>query len=921
MFGTKLRSWMEAHIVRPRRKQSRAAKDAAATAINRQQKKQNDETIQTQCADQTGYSTLSASNTGESLHRDASGSTIARVGSQGGALGASLSSPESAYSTGYSTDGTSPGAAAPPEYYINIRTGTHYFQRARDSDVQSAVQRTDQLKNTTLKTPDAVVQSRHRRAESCCPPSFDNVQGSKLLVYRSPLPSVKNLDGNTPAVVIQAPPSVLGAATSPSPRQRSRIRTNPWITCNSSKTSFNGSETTSCLSASSSSCLALSNSAGESAKETNGPISSANINPSGKVFTPISSRRQSPRVSRQHIISPKRYTRVSGKYDESYVYEKETDILSDSDPTDCEQDLMGCGVGYNSDTGGEEAGDEDTAFDEMDYIDAECGYTTLDDANDFKFKNTGRCTYHGYHEVIPPILATDAAARRRECYLRRSARRQQLSIQSTADYSDGGRKSKSIRRIEQGTRSLGGTPLSLRRHAHSAAAADKKQYHSTKSPKLEVRTKKRSNSVSFAEGMRRDFVRNNLTNCDSEIAIMEADKEADQKYKELILEAENILVSMKSATPSPRHRPMPNIPANKRVEHLRSTEIDLVFLKNRVEDASVTNSPKAKASPRFSPKKNHISNFIISNSPELSRKDSSDFTVKQITNQHALKSMPSNFAPVCPKSPAVMRKIYTNRLGFSDRNSQVKVNGRIMNEDSETAKNENAHKERFNIQSQMKNLRVEDDSDSCENDKSNYVKSDAARLMGANNQIIVKPGLGRANGVRLNLESSSSESDGRHQKDEFKKHKKPPLISFSSVDMGHKIQDTAYCPQSEPVKRKVYNCSMTYDRIQKTLKEPEGINARLLGDENILNDDTGKCHNNLRVKVAQLRRERLTAEANAMGSAEPSSCLQQQISQMRRQILLHTLEGLKRSLQDQSASLHTNYCKASNSKAKEINNE
>lgn len=39
----------------------------------------------------------------------------------------SLSSPESAYSTGYSTDGTSPGASVPPEYYINIRTGTHYF--------------------------------------------------------------------------------------------------------------------------------------------------------------------------------------------------------------------------------------------------------------------------------------------------------------------------------------------------------------------------------------------------------------------------------------------------------------------------------------------------------------------------------------------------------------------------------------------------------------------------------------------------------------------------------------------------------------------------------------------------------------------------------------------------------------------------
>jgi hypothetical protein len=34
-----------------------------------------------------------------------------------------LSSPESAYSTGYSTDGTSPGA--PPDYYINIRTGDY----------------------------------------------------------------------------------------------------------------------------------------------------------------------------------------------------------------------------------------------------------------------------------------------------------------------------------------------------------------------------------------------------------------------------------------------------------------------------------------------------------------------------------------------------------------------------------------------------------------------------------------------------------------------------------------------------------------------------------------------------------------------------------------------------------------------------
>lgn len=83
----------------------------------------------------------------------------------------------------------------------------------------------------------------------------------------------------------------------------------------------------------------------------------------------------------------------------------------------------------------------------------------------------------------------------------------------------------------------------------------------------------------------------------------------------------------------------------------------------------------------------------------------------------------------------------------------------------------------------------------------------------------------------------------------------------------------------------------------------------------------GKYHNNLRVKVAQLRRERLAAEAIAAGNNEPSSCLQLQISQMRRQILLHTLEGLKRNLQDQSASLKSNYCSPDNIKQKKVTDE
>lgn len=62
-----------------------------------------------------------------------------------------LSSPESAYSTGYSTDGTSPGASIPPEYYINIRTGTHYFHSNPTSITAGASQNTNPNSETTNK--------------------------------------------------------------------------------------------------------------------------------------------------------------------------------------------------------------------------------------------------------------------------------------------------------------------------------------------------------------------------------------------------------------------------------------------------------------------------------------------------------------------------------------------------------------------------------------------------------------------------------------------------------------------------------------------------------------------------------------------------------------------------------------------------
>lgn len=56
--------------------------------------------------------------------------------------------------------------------------------------------------------------------------------------------------------------------------------------------------------------------------------------------------------------------------------------------------------------------------------------------------------------------------------------------------------------------------------------------------------------------------------------------------------------------------------------------------------------------------------------------------------------------------------------------------------------------------------------------------------------------------------------------------------------------------------------------------------------------------------MAQLRQERLAAEAaNNANNAQDSQLFQHQLSQLRRQMLMQTIEGLKRSLEDQSATL------------------
>ena len=280
---------------------------------------------------------------------------------------------------------------------------------------------------------------------------------------------------------------------------------------------------------------------------------------------------------------------MMGKYDESYIYEKETDILSDSDPTDCDTDI---------DTG-QDGGDEDEAVEkEFDYIDN----GSFLDFNVQHDKNTGHCTYYNFD-------IQRKTSRRRPS---KKNLQQDLGQISTLKYSDKRRKSVSSKKRDRyeskshlhiltevdGTKSAGATPISIRK------------MRCPSSKFIINQMKKRSNSISFGK---------NTVN-----TINQRDKEADRKYKELIVEAEHILMSMKNIGLSPRRLPGP---INKRVELLRSESVKSdTSLKHRlIDDMSNVNLSKMPSTninnSRCSPKRNHITNFIFNNSRRLLSSD------------------------------------------------------------------------------------------------------------------------------------------------------------------------------------------------------------------------------------------------------------------------------------------------------------
>lgn len=321
---------------------------------------------------------------------------------------------------------------------------------------------------------------------------------------------------------------------------------------------------------------------------------------------------------------------MMGKYDESYVYEKETDILSDSDPTDCETDM---------DTG-QDGGDEEDPL--------ECEFDFIDNGSYLEFnidgkeeRNSGHCTYYNFEIQRTSRRRTTRRSHKPEIPPHdRKKRTSSAKKKPKAELPQQKINAQFVRNNcpVDGSRSAGATPLSVRRSnlPMSKLAMDE-------------RLRKRSNSVSFSRNPTSTFDRR--------------DKEADKKYKELIVEAEHILMSMKTNGLSPRRLPGP---PNKRVELLRNTECPKTDVVSRIPSSNFN-------SPRFSPKKNHITNFITTNSPVMPKRDPSPLTREKRSPKYKKKSLRENGNSSssdsddtknsvlefgCPQSEPVRRKVY-----------------------------------------------------------------------------------------------------------------------------------------------------------------------------------------------------------------------------------------------------------------------
>ncbi|XP_050089966.1 uncharacterized protein LOC126574067 isoform X2 [Anopheles aquasalis] len=934
-------------------------------------------------------------------------------------VGHALSSPESAYSTGYSTDGTSPGGCSyTPEYYINIRTGTHYFakgttlpgrgpgvaaaaaaavsgaatgctdggtkfkcalNRIEEKHVEFCVeQEKDSPRRTSTTAPVSVNLSSTLKpttgpslgpcalsqTQQPSPPQQQQQQSSTGTTQ--PQASVATSTASQPApcstsstptpnAVAMSPimQKNLGmqhyrSIESPSPRQRCRIRTNPWLTTADGALASNGIKRTEQDSGSTSSGIKSSSGTDDNKHDNKKPNANSDTDSSSstekivnkRILTPRSLKKIGdigPRLdsktisvtfgSNQESDEDATLNEMMGKFDESYHYEKETDILScsDSDPTDVPTDI---------DTG-QDAGDECDTDDllDLDFIDTG---SVLEDKE--TFRHTASCSIHSFtpdgnkpssgvskqRSLRNKRSNESGAGSKRRKKLVRTRKKQSESV--TTEMAVNG---SSCGLVSRGCRSLGGTPMSLRRNQRQEAECRTPVARS--SPLTN-----RCNSLTFTEV--NTLHGRILAISESEKALLRADLEADVKYKQLIHEAESILFSMKSNSsiclkeqavsiatgkppPLPPREPLVpvvppavpakeatpqttitasprrvcNPPANKRVEMLRNCEADLrrelaktcsqkcadpisdglnpvegVIVNKRLEVLRYDTSPCSLSAPNspkntrvLLPRKTHISNFMHhQQSSGAARQSEHANDLKHCANggSPTVASPPPPPPRLLSKSPTIMRRRFRSQSPHLNIESDSDSDDVIRNLDSKA----NGHKGRSNKENHMNPQHAMVASATGKvtgkqmNNFRHTIHGGGAGGAGDGTVPVAAPG-------ELHLELNS----GMH---------KSPLISFRSVDIGSPVTDDSYCPQSEPLKRKIYTCSAAFERIQRTLDQDPELSKKAMLE-----------------RITLLRRDR---QAMKSPRHEPP------VDREKNEMIMDTLAEIKRIFEDQSIELN-----------------
>lgn len=492
---------------------------------------------------------------------------------------------------------------------------------------------------------------------------------------------------------------------------------------------------------------------------------------------------------------------------------------SDSDTTDCPTDF---------DTG-QDGGDECDTDDllDIDFIDTGSMQEVFDKD---KYKNTGSCSYHPLPNQNQVSATSDTTSNKKSLKVKKlkrtdenGSKRKKKYVRTRKKQSDSHTSNPSSnvspRVSYRGCRSVGGTPVSLRRNQ---TRGENRNNSTNMSP-----LSNRSNSLTFTEVY--SIHTRMLALSDSEKALLKADLEADFKYKQLIHEAETILVSMKTTAvkeppsiASPRR--ICNPPANKRVEMLRNDEVELkrelsktqnlksddglcpnegVIVNKRLEilkhePTSAPNSPKAS---KNSPLKTHVTNFINQNvdpNAMVKKKIPPDPPPRRSTLSDSGRRSVSPILHVNGRVVPSTRSPMAERRRFRSHSLQPQMESDSESEDVSRCSSRSSRFSREYRENGMK--RIEEDD---------YGASTEGSFVGSRN-------IARANTVNV------PDLNGRPN---------PPLISFRSVDIGYSIPDVFYCPQSEPLKRKVYSCSSTYDRIQKKLDKDQGKFSYYLLDQ------------------------------------------------------------------------------------------